>query len=148
MECWICGKEESNADVKINMERLIGAVQEAFDNEQAYRLCFVTKKWYEMDEKERTHANWCERNQHGSSNEIYDLCGILGIDCNKLYTLARLARKWEQKRKWQYCFPAQDNAKKILKWLTQPETNYGSENLSWIHHRINNKAEKAANKAA
>jgi hypothetical protein len=133
MECWICGKEESNADVKINMERLIGAVQEAFDNEQAYRLCFVSKKWYEMD---------------GSSNEIYDLCGILGIDCNKLYTLARLARKWEQKRKWQYCFPAQSNAKKILEWLTQPETNYGSENLSWIHHRINIKAEKAANKAA
>jgi len=130
------------------MERLIGAVQEAFDNEKDYRLCFVAKKWYQMDEKERAHANWCERNEHGSNNEIYDLCAILGIDCNKLYTLARLARKWEQKRKWQYCFPAQDNAKKILGWLIQPETNYGGEELSWIHQRINNKAEKAAKKAA
>jgi len=31
MKCWICGKEESTPEVKVNMERLIGAVQEAFE---------------------------------------------------------------------------------------------------------------------
>jgi hypothetical protein len=72
----------------------------------------------------------------------------MGLDQKRLETIARLARKWEQKRKWQYCFPAQGNAKKIMEWLTQPKTNYGSEKLSWIHQRINNKAEKAAKQKA
>lgn len=129
--------------MKINIERLIGAVQEAFDNEQAYQLCFVTKKWYEMDETERAHANWCERNQHGSTNEMYDLCAILNIDSSKLYTIARLARKWEQKRKWELCFPAESHKEAIIKYLTLVDS-FAGPYISYVNWNINHKAEKKA----
>jgi HrpA-like RNA helicase len=129
--------------MKINIERLIGAAQEAFDNEQAYRLCFVSKKWYQMNEKERAHANWCERNQHGSSNEIMDICAILNISVDKLYTIARLARKWEQKRNWEKCFPVQEHEQKILDYLTT-DNKYPQTERECLHWNINRKAEKVA----
>lgn len=133
--------------MKINLERLIDVVQKSFDNTSDYRLCFVAKKWYQMNEKEQVHANWCERNEYGSSNEVSDLCAILNIDCNRLYTIARLARKWEQKQNWLHCFPAAENEERILKYLEKdPYINY---DIHWIHNMINNKAKrKAANKAA
>lgn len=129
--------------MKINLERLIGVVQESFDNTSSYRLCFVNKKWYQMDEKERAHANWCERNEHGSSNEMYDLCRILDIDCNRLYTIARLARRWEQKHNWERCFPVQDHKEQILKYLASDSKGFAAE-IDYINYKINNKAKKAA----
>jgi hypothetical protein len=149
MKCWICGKEENNADIKINIGRLIGAVQEAFDNEQAYRLCFVAKKWYQMDEQEREHANWRERNEHGSNNEVSDLCEILGIDCSKLYAITRLVRKWEQKRSWERCFPAEENSQKILNYLSKDKNDpFAGPHINYVNWDINNKAEKAAKQKA
>ena len=129
--------------MKINLERLIGAVQESFDNASSYRLCFVNKKWYQMDEKERAHANWCERNEHGSNNEVNDLCAILNIDCNRLYSIARLARRWEEKHNWGYCFPVQDHEEQILKYLAADDYGFAAE-IDYINYKINNKAKKAA----
>lgn len=129
--------------MRINLERLIGAVQESFDNTSNYRLCFVAKKWYQMDEKEQAHANWCERNEHGSNNEVSDLCAILNMDCNKLYAIARLVRKWEQKHNWEKCFPAQEHEQKILEYLAS-DKEYPRTEREYIHWNINRKAEKAA----
>jgi hypothetical protein len=147
MKCWRCEKEESNADVKINVERLISAAQEQFGREQSYAMA-CKKPCYKWSPEEKETYTRCDRERYVGSNGISDLCAVLTLDWRKLGTIARLARKWEQKRKWQYCFPAQENAKRILEWLAQPETNFGSEELSWIHQRINNKAEKATKKAA
>jgi hypothetical protein len=137
MKCWICGKEETNADVKINIERLIGVVQESFDNEQSYRLECKKKSYWQRTQAEKDMVVWHERNCYNSVNAVGDLAAILSVESNKLYMLARIARKWEQKRKWQYCFPAQDNAKKIIEWLTAQGKSFGS-NINYINWKINN----------
>lgn len=133
--------------MKINIERLIGVVQESFDNNQSYRLECQKKPYWRRTQAEKDSVAWHERNQHGSSNEVRDLCEILNIDINNLYTIARLARKWDQKRKWQKCFPAQDHEQQILKYFEKYEPFTGPY-INYIQWNINKKAEKAAQKAA
>jgi hypothetical protein len=137
MKCWICGKEETNVDVKINVERLIGAVQEHFEHEQDYKMACKKPYWKWTPEEKETYIRR-DRDLQGSMRAINDLCVIIGIDCNKLYTIARLARKWEQKRKWQYCFPVRDCEKKIVEYLTDPDKSFDS-NINYIHYKINKK---------
>jgi len=132
--------------MKINLERLISAVQEHFDNEQSYRLECKKKDWWKRTQEEKNSVMWHERNLHGSSNEVSDLCAILNIDWQKLYTIARLARKWEQKHNWQYCFPAQEHEQRIIEYLAKSE--YPMTEKEYVHWNINRKAEKAAQKAA
>jgi hypothetical protein len=137
MKCWICGKEESNPDVKINVERLIDTVRNHFENVYALKMACKKPYWRWTPEEKETYIRR-ERDEHGSGNSVSDLAAILGIDCQKLYTIARLARKWEQKRKWQYCFPGQDNAKKILEWLTT-SVDCVESNIDYINYKINKK---------
>jgi hypothetical protein len=147
MKCVYCGKQEEYTEVKVNVERLLGMVQEAFDSTQDYKMACKKPSWKWTASEEKDYIRH-DREHTCHWNAVGDLTQIMGLDQKRLETIARLARKWEQKRKWQYCFPAQGNAKKIMEWLTQPKTNYGSEKLSWIHQRINNKAEKAAKQKA
>jgi hypothetical protein len=142
MKCWICGKEEDNVEVKINVERLIGAVQEHFQNVMALKMA-CKKPYWKWTPEERDTYNRHERDERGSNNAVGDLAAILGTDWQRLFTIARLARKWEQKRNWQYCFPAQDNAKKIIEWLTATDKSFDS-NINYIHYKINKAATKKA----
>jgi len=141
MKCWICGKEETNSDVKINVDSLIWAVRNHFDNVQNYAVESKKTLWYKRTAEQQMNIIRRERDERGSQNEVSNLASILGTDWQRLYTLARLARKWEQKRKWQYCFPAKDNAKKILEWLTAEVRSYAKE-IDYINHKINQKAAK------
>lgn len=133
--------------MKINIERLIGAVQEHFDNEQSYILPFRKKKWWQMNDKEQAECNWHERNRHGSSNEVSDLCAILGMDMNRLYTIARLARKWEKKHNWEKCFPVQEHEKQIMEYLAKEDASFPNTEIGYIHWKINKK-QKDGRKAA
>ena len=139
MKCWICKKEENNVDVKINVDRLIGAVREQFEREQSYAMACKKPYWKWTPDEKETYTR-CDRERYAGNNGISDLAAILGTDWQRLYTIARLARKWEQKRKWQYCFPAQDNAKKILEWLTALDKSFTSD-INYIHWKINKSME-------
>jgi len=86
-------------------------------------------------------VTWYERNEHGSQNAVNDLCAILNIDQNKLYMIARLARKWERKCKWQYCFPARQHEQKILEYLADVDRSFQND-INYIHWKINKKAIK------
>jgi hypothetical protein len=141
MKCFACGKENDNMSLNINVDRLIGVVQESFDNEASYRLECKKKPYWRRSLEEKENVMWHERNCHNSSSAVGDLAAILNIDGEKLNAIARLARKWEQKRKWQYCFPAQNNAKKIIEWLTAPDKSFTSE-INYIHWKINKSGEK------
>ncbi|MGE4283870.1 MAG: hypothetical protein AB7G87_09140 [Clostridia bacterium] len=125
--------------MKINIELLIGAVQEHFDNERSYRLECKKTDWWKRTIEERLNCMWHERNLHGSSNELNDLCTILTIDYCRLYTVARLARKWEQKRNWDKCFPAQAHEQQIVKYLSEV-SKYPQTEVAYLHWKINEKA--------
>jgi hypothetical protein len=129
--------------MKINLEHLIGAVQEHFDNDRSYRLEGKKKDWWKRTQEEIDRVTWHERNLHGSSNEVYDLCAILNIDINKLYIIARLARKWEEKHNYEKCFPVDAISDKIMEYLESDKASqYWDKN--WLNIKINNKVKKAA----
>lgn len=142
MKCGICGKEESNTDLKINIERLIGTVQEQFEREQSYSMA-CKKPYYKWTPEEKETYIRCDRERYTGNNGISDLCAILNLDWKKLDTIARLARKWEQKRKWQYCFPAQEHAKQIMEYIVKKDPFSGTE-IDYIHYKINKAAAKKA----
>lgn len=98
--------------MKINVDYLINTVHNHFSTVADYRM--AAKKWRSLPEATREYYY---RNKNCSDEAIYDLCKILGINYSKLYTIARLARKWEQKRNWEQCFPSDTMADKILSYL-------------------------------
>lgn len=124
--------------MNINVERLIGVAQEALDADRDYRLeCRKKPQWKRTQEEERS-VFYRERENHYTNNAVSDLCAILNIDWRKLYVIARLARKWEQKHDWQRCFPVQANEQKILDYLQKDDDKPWSwPNIQYIHWKIN-----------
>lgn len=143
MKCWNCDKEETNSDVKINVEQLIWTVQCYFRDEQSYKQVCKEKPYWKRTQEEHDTVQYYEKNRDSSDRAVNILVSVLGLDCNKLYVIARLARKWEQKSNWENCFPAQDNAKKIIDWLTSQDKSFESE-IGYINYKINKKAVKTA----
>lgn len=127
--------------MKINIECLIGVIQAHFDNERDYRLECKKKDWYKRTEEEEENYIRHERNQHGSSNEVCDLCSILNIDIRKLYSIARAVLKWEKKHNWQRCFPYQNHERQIIKYLSK-ENEFPISEIEYLHRKINIAGEK------
>jgi hypothetical protein len=128
-------------NVDVNM--LIGVVREAFDEvESYYKKAKNHQKWYSMSAHEKTYY---ERNYQHAEDEISNLCRILRADISRLYTISRLARKWEKKRNWQLCFPAEELAGKILDYIAKDDDRHWSgPYVNYIHWNINQKARKEA----
>lgn len=124
--------------MKINFDRLIGTVQEHFENERSYITECKKKDWWKRSADEKNHISWLERTQQGSSNAVGDICGILDIDCGKIYIIARAARKWEQKHNWERCFPTQDHEKQIAKYLSTKTNEIPHTEIEYLHWKINN----------
>lgn len=133
--------------MKINIECLIGVVQESFDNDQSYRFECRKKDYWKRTQAEKDSIAWHERNAHNSNSQVYDLCTILGIDMSRLYTIARIARKWEQKHNWEKCFPTDTMHDKILAYL-MADNEWSWWDKNWVNTNINRRAEKAAKKVA
>lgn len=96
--------------LEIKVEAIISAVQEHFDNENSYMTEFKKKEWWRRNQTEKDSATWHERNRQGSQYSVWHICNIFNLDIAKLYTIARMARKWEEKSDWQKCFPAEEHA--------------------------------------
>jgi hypothetical protein len=129
--------------MEINVEMLINTVQNHFDNEAAYIIESKKKLYWKRAQQEKDNIIWHERNRQGTSNEITDLCAILNLDCEKLYTIARLARKWEKKHKWERCYPANKHKEQILQYLDKADKSFDTE-INYIHWKINKHAVKKA----
>lgn len=96
----------------VNVDALIDVIRNGFDDIALYHL--HAKEWNSMSDHEKT---WYERNAQHGCYKINDFCDVLRVDCRKLQTIARLARKWEEKHNWQLCFPTEDHAEKILAYI-------------------------------
>lgn len=101
----------------INVDALINTIRDGFyENETYMKDAKNRKKWYSMSDHERT---WRERNATHADRQLSNICDILRADWRRLQTIARLTRKWEEKRNWQLCFPAEAHAEKILAYIAK-----------------------------
>lgn len=139
MKCFICKKEEANPDVNINIDSLIWVARNYFDNVETLSKKVKEKPYYKKTEAEQTFIKHYSTIQDAGNREISNICEILGIDWQKLYTIARLARKWEQKQNWQRCFPANEHKQLIIKYLIPTDPFIGPE-INYINYKINKKS--------
>lgn len=100
--------------MKINLEILIGAVQEMDECTEVYYKSARSIDWYDRTEEERVRM---ERACHYSGMKLFDLCALIGVDQNKVYKLGRSARKYEKRNNWEKCFPANENYDKIMAFI-------------------------------
>jgi len=133
--------------MKINLERLIGAVQEYFYDREQYAKESKKKPQWQRSAEEQKRVIYYFDCENAGWRVVYELYNILNLDSNKLIAIARLARKWEQKHNWEKCFPVQEHEQKILDYLTA-DNKYPRTEREYLHWYINRKAEKAAEKAA
>lgn len=124
--------------MNINVDRLIGVAQEALNNERDYIYESRKKPQWKWTPEEERHIHYCERANYYGHNAVSDLCQILCIDSDKLYLIARLARKWEQAHKWERCFPAADNNQKIIDYLQKDDDKaFRGQRIDYINWKIN-----------
>jgi hypothetical protein len=128
--------------MRINIEKLIGVAQEHFYDIESYAKKGKEKPYWKRTASETNDMTRLGTRQDASNQEVSDICAILSIDWRKLFTIARLSRKWEQKHNWEKCFPVQEHEKKIIEYLTHDE-NPRTER-EYVHWNINRKAAKAA----
>ncbi len=127
--------------LEIKVEAIISAVQEHFDNENSYMTECKKKEWWRRNQPEKDSVTWHERNRKGSEYSVWHICNIFNIDMSKLYTIARMARKWEEKNDWQKCFPAEEHAEQIMKYIVKTDTFPNTE-IGYINWKINEKNAK------
>jgi len=147
MKCWICGKEESNADVKIDVDRLLWMVRNYFDTYQAYKMVCKKPSWRWTQSEKETYIKR-DREEYCGRNAIDEVAAILSLDSSKLFNMARIARKWEQKRNWQYSFPTNEASKIILEYLKKDNDSLRFSSIEYVHYQINRRAEKTAKQKA
>lgn len=96
----------------INVEQLIGTVRDRFYD---IELCESKPNGYFNEG--RNDYRYYERGETHGYSYIRDICQVLNVDQSNLFSIARAARKWEQRRNWEFCFPANEHAKQIMKYL-------------------------------
>lgn len=87
----------------------------------------VTNRMYSMESYYKSAAKhfpdndstWYERNYTAAWTFIWDVATILNTDTEKLYSIARSVRKWEEKHEWELCFPYKNHEEVIIKYLTE-----------------------------
>lgn len=98
--------------MKINLEYLLGAVNNCMDDFQNYRSNLNNKKSLS---REDLHDYY--KNDYASSNQLYNLAKILGITQDKLIKITRLVNRWEAKNGYQKCFPIYKHETQLTKFL-------------------------------
>lgn len=103
-----------NIEISVDLKYLIGVVQDAFYSSEEFR-----KKVQEKQPRERTMDDiyWLRHlsdREDGDWNTVGKICQVMGLDRDRLISIARLTRKWEIKHDWQLCFPVDSHAQKIL----------------------------------
>lgn len=104
--------------IKISVEKMVYAAIEALDEYNQYRQHYAKKKHFQMTAKEQERGDWLNKNSEKSDKAVGTLCEVLGIDYKKLNAIARVVKNWEEKRKWEFCFPFDKCEKQIIEYLT------------------------------
>ena len=104
--------------MKISVEKLVWAAIEALDDYNQSRQHYGKKKHFQMTEEEQKRGEWLCKNVDKSDKAVGTLCDVLGINYKKLNTIARMVKKWEEKRNWELCFPFDKCEKQIIEYLT------------------------------
>lgn len=109
-----------NEEISVDLEYLIGVVQDAFYSSEEFRKKAKKQSW-----KRTTDVNYMLRHLSDVENEkwgaVREICRVMGFDQDRLVSIARLARKWKIKHDWQLCFPVSDHAEKIFGFITVTE---------------------------
>lgn len=97
----------------VDVDALVGMVREQFYDVESYEKACKNPKGHDVD--------WLCRTQEVRGYTLADMCKTLGIDQDKLCSIARAARKWEQIRNWERCFPVDENAEQIWNYIKAAE---------------------------
>ena len=108
-----------NQEISINLEYLIGTVQDAFYTSEEYRKAAHAKQAWERSSDETRWLSHLSDREDGNWDTIRDICKVMGIDQDRLVSIGRLARKWEIKHDWQLCFPIDSHAEKIMAFILE-----------------------------
>lgn len=98
----------------INVEQLIVTVQERFYD---IELFGNKPKGYFNHERNYREYHYYERGMQHGYNYIRDISQVLNIDSARLFSIARAARKGEERHNWELHFPANDHTEQIMKYL-------------------------------
>lgn len=106
-----------NQEISVNLEYLIGVVQDAFYSSEEYRKKAKEKQPWERTTDDKYWLRHLSDREDGEWDTIRDICYVMGINQDRLISIARLTRKWEIKHDWQWCFPVDSHAQKILAFI-------------------------------
>lgn len=103
--------------VLVDLEHLIGVVQDAFyESEKFHKTAAKKQPWQRTNDETRWLSHLSDR-EDGAWGTVRDVCRVMGIDQDRLISIARLIRKWEVRHSWQPCFPVDSHAEKIMKFI-------------------------------
>lgn len=106
-----------NQVISVDLEYLIGVVQDAFYSSEEFRRKAKEKQpWQRTNDETRWLSHLSDR-EDGNWDTVRDICRVMGIDQDRLISIARLTRKWEIKHDWQLCFPVDAHAEKIMSFI-------------------------------
>jgi len=117
--------------LKINVEYLIGLVQEMFDSTADVKIASIIP-YYKRNEKQTQHYQYCYRQEEKCDAVVDELERVLKVDGKQLERIARSVRHWEEKRGWQYCFPSEDHYDKIIKYISK---NCDSSEIDYLERK-------------
>lgn len=107
----------TNAKINIDVEYLIGVVQDAFYSSEEFQNKAKEKQPWDRTDNEKHWLQHLSDREDGSWSAIRDICQVMGFDQDRLISVARLTRRWEIKHDWQLCFPVDSHAEKILAFI-------------------------------
>ncbi len=106
-----------NQEISVDLEYLIGVVVGAFYSSEEFRKKARAKPlWKRTDDEKRWISHLSDR-EDDDWGTVYNICKVIGIDQERLISIARLIRKWEVRHSWQPCFPVDSHAEKIMKFI-------------------------------
>lgn len=104
---------KSKVVVDLDLEELIGMVNEQFYDVASYCAASRSPKGHNVAELYRTQEvrGWV----------LYDMCLAFGVNHDRLCSIARMVNRWERVRNWERCFPVDENAERIWNYIRAAE---------------------------
>lgn len=106
-------------EIPVNLEYLIGVALDAFCSSEEFRKKVKEKPSYERANDEKYWLHHLSDREDGDWDTVRDICRVMGIDQDRLISIARLTRRWKIKHDWQLCFPVDSHAQKILQFILE-----------------------------
>lgn len=93
-------------NLEVNVDQLINRVKDHLNNIENYY---------------KDPGVYSERGEYFGRKFIEELAEIMNLDERRIYSIARASRKWEKRHNWNRCFPTEEHAEQIMKYLQKDE---------------------------